>query len=126
MRNPVAGAVCLSFQSRQAAMEATRRVGRVAARAPRTTAATPHWAFHGRPARVALRPPAQGPASDKALRAPCGGKSRGVGATFPAFPNTQETRQLLQKYGGKFDYDVDLEHVEGTGLDSISALASLL
>ena len=45
---------------------------------------------------------------------------------FPPFPNTQETRQLLQKYGGKFDYDVDLEHVEGTGLDSISALASLL
>ena len=47
-------------------------------------------------------------------------------ATFPTFPNTQETRQLLAKYGGKFDYDVDLEHVEGTGLDSISALAQLL
>ena len=30
VRNPVAAAVCLSFQSRQAAMEATRRVERVA------------------------------------------------------------------------------------------------
>ena len=52
--------------------------------------------------------------------------TRGRRRNISRLPPSQETRQLLQKYGGKFDYDVDLEHVEGTGLDSISALASLL
>ena len=44
---------------------------------------------------------------------------------FPPFP-AQETSQLLEKYGGKFDYrDVDLDQVEGAGLDSIATLAQL-
>ena len=45
--------------------------------------------------------------------------------TFPAFFPTQETSQLLEKYGGKFDYgDVDLDQVEGAGLD-MATLAQL-
>lgn len=48
-------------------------------------------------------------------------------ATFPAsFFSAQETRELLEKYAGAIDYrDVDLDHVEGAGLDSIATLAEL-
>ena len=44
---------------------------------------------------------------------------------FPPFLFAQETSQLLEKYGGKFDYgDVDLDQVEGAGLD-MATLAQL-
>ena len=58
------------------------------------------------------------------------GSPRGPAQRFPhdvprLFP-AQETSQLLEKYGGKFDYrDVDLDQVEGAGLDSIATLAQL-
>ena len=33
---------------------------------------------------------------------------------------------MLEKYGGNFDYNVDLGQVEGAGLDSIATLAQLM
>eukprot|EP00964_Phaeocystis_antarctica_P142090 scaffold107288_cov51-Phaeocystis_antarctica.AAC.1 len=54
---------------------------------PRMRAATPHQAFHGRPARVALRPPAQGPAAATRPSVHHAAENLEVSARrFPPFP----------------------------------------